>query len=76
MIGACTVFILAVLAFGLSSRGLMSTMCENVELAALMSGYSRQAVRIARGYKLFAWAALTLFLLATMMGSLVEVLRL
>ena len=76
MIGACTVFILSVLAFGLSSRGLMSTLRENIELVALMSGYSSQAIRVAKGYKLFAWAVLTLFLLATMMGSLIEVLRL
>ncbi len=76
MIGACTVFILSVLVFGLSSRGLMSAVRENVDLQALMSGYSRQAVRIAKAYKLTAWGVLTLFLLVTMMGSLIEVLKL
>lgn len=53
----------------------MSSMRENVELSAMMSGYSKQAVRIAKAYKLAAWGVLTLFLLVTMMGSLIEVLR-
>ncbi len=76
MLGSCVVFILSILAFAVSSRGLFSALQENVALTALTTGYSRQAVRIGKAYKLFAWGALTLFLFAMMIGSLIEVIRL
>lgn len=48
----------------LSSHGLLRALNENLTIESLQTGYSRKAVRLARGYKVTAWGLLTGLLLA------------
>jgi len=74
--GEIGIFFLSLLAFAGAARGLIVTLQENVALTAMTEGYSRNAVRVGKVYKLTAWSLLTLFLLVVMSASLVEVIQL
>ncbi len=45
---------------------------EEQRQLAIHPDFSRLALRIERGYKVFAWAALALFLFISMMSSFIQ----
>lgn len=67
------VFLLALGAFTLSSRGLILALTENVVLQKFMQPYSVRALRMGKTYKVTAWLVLTLFLFASTVQSFLVV---
>ena len=71
--GSLIIFFLALIAFSVSSRGLLSAVTENVNLLRFTEGYSHQALKISKYYKVVAWGFLTLFLFATAVQTFLTV---
>lgn len=63
--GSLFLFLLALCAFAVSSRGLLSALTENVTVLSFNADYSRQAIKISKIYKVLAWSLLTIFLFIT-----------
>ncbi len=71
--GSLLLFLLALMAFSISSRGLLAAATENVTLLSFTENYSRRALKISKGYKVIAWAMLTLFLFGTAIQTFLTV---
>jgi hypothetical protein len=69
--GSILIFFAALFAFAFSSRGLINSLTENVTLISLSTGYTKQATRIGKGYKVTAWLMLTMFLFFTTVQSFI-----
>lgn len=73
--GSVLLFLAAMFAFFVSSRGLISALTENPRMLSFTEGYSRRALRVAKFYKVTAWLLLTLFLFITTIETFQVVFR-
>lgn len=60
MIWYTLIFISSMLLFAVSCRGLTLSMTENIRIESLTGEYSYKALKLAKSYKVFAWAVLTI----------------
>jgi VIT1/CCC1 family predicted Fe2+/Mn2+ transporter len=67
------IFLIALGAFTLSSRGLIAALTENVVLQKFVQPYSVRALKMGKSYKVGAWLVLTLFLFASTVQSFLVV---
>jgi hypothetical protein len=72
---AVLLFLTSFFLFAISSRGLILALTENVVLLSFESGYSKRALKVGKGYKVFAWSVLTLFLFYTAVQSFIYVFQ-
>ena len=64
--------LLSILAFSLCLHFLLLSVSQNLRLQAMVGHYSMRALKVERGYKIFAWGVLAIFFFVT---SLVMTIR-